>query len=88
MKLNSAGFLLLVMLMVISPLTVRPQQPSFTVASIRPYDKAVPGQIMEAMIESLTSGTQPTVLPETDFKIEVMQDGVRKMRRCGSPSSR
>jgi hypothetical protein len=76
MKLNSVRFLLLVMLMVTSPLTVRPQQPSFTVASIRPYNKAVPGQIMEVLIEGLTSGPQPIVLPETDFEIEVIQDGV------------
>ena len=69
-------FLSLVPLMLIASVIVRPQQSSFTVASIRPYDKAVPGQVMELMIEGIGSGAAPTVLPATDFKIEVLQDGI------------
>lgn len=76
MKLHSLSFLLLVLLMVTASLTVRPQQSSFTVARIKPYDKAVPGQVMEVLIEGLSSGAAPVVIPATDFNIEVSQDGV------------
>lgn len=70
------SLLLLVLLMSIASLTVRPQQSSFTVARIKPFDKAVPGQIMDVMIEGLGSGTTPIVFPVQDFKIEVSQDGI------------
>ena len=73
MKLNSLGFLLFVLLLAT---TARPQQSSFKVASLKPYDKAVPGQVLEVLIEGLTPGTAPTILPATDFKVEVAQDGV------------
>ena len=73
MKLN---LLLLVLLTVTTSLTVRPQQSSFTITSIRPFDKAVPGQVMELMIEGLGSGPAPVVIPATDFKVEVSQDGI------------
>lgn len=75
MKLSSLSFTLLVLLIVTTSITVRPQT-SFKVAGIRPYDKAVPGQVMEVLIEGITSGTAPAVLPPTDFKVEVSQDGV------------
>jgi len=74
MRLKSFSFLVLVLLT--TSLTVRSQKSSFNVASIRPYDKAVPGQVMEVLIEGLTSGTAPTVLPESDFTVDVSQDGV------------
>jgi len=70
------GFILVGLLTLTTTLTVRSQQPSFKVESIRPYDKAVPGQIMDVMIEGLSSGAAPMIIPETDFKIEVSQDGV------------
>lgn len=70
------SFLLLILLTLSASLTVRTQQPSFTVASIKPFDKAVPGQVMEVMIEGLGSGATPIVLPAADFKIEVSQDGI------------
>ena len=73
MRLSPLSFTLLVLLIVT---TVRSQQPSFKVASIRPYDKAVPGQMMEVLIEGLTPGTAPAILPATDFKVDVSQDGV------------
>ena len=69
---------LLALLIVTISFPVRSQQPSFNVASIRPYDKAVPGQVMEVLIEGLTSGNAPTILPATDFKVDVSQDGVRQ----------
>ena len=72
-------FLLLVLLIVTTSTTVRPQESSFTVAGIKPYDKAVPGQIMEVLIEGLSSGAAPIVLPATAFKIEVSQDGVTQL---------
>ena len=76
MKLNSFTFLTLVLLMLTASLTVQSQQSSFTVAGIKPYDKAVPGQIMEVLIEGLGSGATPTIIPATDFNVEVSQDGV------------
>ena len=75
MKLSSLSFTLLVLLIITTSITVRPQT-SFKVASIRPYDKAVPGQVMEVLVEGITQGTAPAVLPPTDFKVEVSQDGV------------
>src|SRR6185295_4222680 len=69
-------FFLLVLLVLTTPLAVRSQQSSFSVAGIKPYDKAVPGQVMDVLIEGLSSGAAPTMLPATDFKIEVSQDGV------------
>ena len=68
-------FLLLALLILTTSITVRPQQ-SFNVGSIKPYDKAVPGQVMEVLIEGLTSDATPIVLPAADFKVEVSQDGV------------
>ena len=72
MRLHS----LLALLILTTALTANAQQPSFTVAKIRPYDKAVPGQIMEVLVEGLTSGPGPVMLPATDFRVEVLQDGV------------
>ena len=75
MKRDSFSFLLLVLLTVATSITVRPQQ-TFKVSSIKPFDKAVPGQVMEVLIEGLTSDATPMVLPAEDFKVEVSQDGV------------
>ena len=79
MRRDSFSFLLLVLLTVTTAITVRPQQSSFTVAGIKPYDKAVPGQIMEVLIEGLTADATPMVLPATAFKVEVSQDGVTQI---------
>ena len=76
MKRNSLSLLLLALLTLTASFTVRTQQPSFTAASLRPFDKAVPGQVIQVLIEGLSSGPAPTVLPETDFNVEVLQDGV------------
>ena len=70
--MRSYSLLLLILLVAIS---VRAQE-SFTVASIKPYDKAVSGQVMDVLIEGLTSGAAPTVFPASDFKVDVVQDGV------------
>lgn len=81
MKLHSINVLLLVLLMVTISLAVQGQQSSFTVASIKPYDKAVPGQVMEVLIEGLGSGAEPIVLPATAFKVEVSQDGITQIAK-------
>ena len=73
MRRNSIPLIFLALLLMT---TGRAQQSLFTVASIKPFDKAVPGQIMEVLIEGLTPGAEPVILPETDFKIDVLQDGV------------
>ena len=59
MKLS---FLLLVALMVTTPVAVRSQKSSFTVAGIKPFDKAVPGQVMDVLIEGLNSDAAPMPL--------------------------
>jgi hypothetical protein len=66
-------FSLLVVLLAATSITA--QQPSFTVVGIRPFEKAVPGQVMEVLIEGLGSGTAPMMIPETDFEVTVSQDG-------------
>ena len=73
MKLKTSMFLSLVLLLVT---TVYSQQSAFSVAGIKPFDKAVPGQVMEVLIEGLSSGAVPMMLPETDFEVAVTQDGV------------
>jgi len=95
--LKTSERFLLLLVMLTASLTVRPQQPSFTVASIKPYNKAVPGQVMEVLIEGLSSGATPTVIPATSFKVEVSQDGITQaakvriakytMIREGNPES-
>lgn len=75
------GFLLLVLLIATTSITVRSQQPAFNVAGIKPFDKAVPGQVMEVLIEGLTSDATPMVLPVTAFRVEVSQDGVTQIAK-------
>lgn len=65
----------LLLLILVVAVSVQAQE-TFTVASIKPYDKAASGQVMDVLIEGLTSGAAPTVLPASDFKVEVAQDGV------------
>ena len=52
--------------------------PAFRVTKITPYDKAVPGQIMELQVEGLGGAPPVTMLPPEDFQIEVTQDGVKQ----------
>ena len=47
--------------------------PSFRLSKIVPYDKAVPGQIMELQVEGLGGGPPVTLLPPEDFQVEVTQ---------------
>ena len=76
MRRNSRSLLLL--LVVTTSLTVRAQQTSFTVGGIKPFDKAVPGQVMEVLIEGLGSLEAPMILPESDFKVEVWHECVKQ----------
>ena len=71
---------LLVLLMVTTPLVVRSQQ-AFTVAGIKPFDKAVPGQIMDVLIEGLNSDPVSMPLPATAFKVELSQDGITQIAK-------
>ena len=63
-------------LLFVTTISAHSQQSSFTVAGIKPFEKAVPGQVMEVLIEGLGSATAPVTIPETDFAIAVSQDGV------------
>ena len=76
MKRNSLGLLLLIPVLLTTSVIVQSQQPSFTVLSIKPFDKAVPGQVLDVVIDGINSGATPVVIPATDFKIEVSQDGI------------
>src|SRR5258708_34270323 len=55
--------------------------PSFRISKILPFDKAVPGQIMELQVEGLGGAPPVTLLPADDFQVEVMQDGVKQQVR-------
>src|SRR5439155_6703844 len=54
---------------------------SFRISKIVPYDKAVPGQIMELQVEGLGGAPPVTLLPPEDFQVEVTQDGVQQTVR-------
>ena len=55
--------------------------PPFHVTKIVPFDKVVPGQILEIQIEGL-GGTPPVkLLSPEDFQVEVTQDGVKQPAR-------
>jgi hypothetical protein len=51
---------------------------AFHVSKILPYDKAVPGQILELQVEGLGGAPPVKLLPPTDFRVEVTQDGVKQ----------
>ena len=86
MKTKSLSLLSLVLLLVAMSINVRSQQSSFTVAGVRPFDKAVPGQVMEVLLEGLGSGSAPMMIPETDFSVEVSQDGITQSATTGLAS--
>jgi hypothetical protein len=52
------------------------------ISRISPYDKGVPGQILELHVEGLAGGANATMLPLEDFQIEVTQDGVKQTIRA------
>src|SRR5882762_7217877 len=62
-------------------ITTAQTDPSFRISKILPYDKAVPGQIMELQVEGLGGAPPATLLPPEDFQVEVTQDGVKQMVR-------
>src|SRR3977135_3057846 len=62
-------------------ITTAQTDPSFRVSKILPYDKAVPGQIMELQVEGLGGAPPVKLLPAGDFQVEVMQDGVKQKVR-------
>ncbi|HYR74856.1 MAG TPA: hypothetical protein VEM96_03350 [Pyrinomonadaceae bacterium] len=52
------------------------------ISRIVPYDKGVPGQILEFQVEGLAGGANTTMLPLEDFQIEVTQDGIKQTIRA------
>jgi hypothetical protein len=75
MKLTVFLFLTLLIAASVSPVHAQ-QSAAFHVTQIAPYDKAVPGQIMQLLVEGLEGGASPLMLPAEDFKLSVSQDGV------------
>src|SRR2546422_10914530 len=68
---------LLVVIFVQALATAQPDPP-FHVVKILPFNKAVPGQIMELQVEGLGGAPPVTLLPPEDFRVEVTQDGVKQ----------
>lgn len=64
-----------------SPSLQAQQPPGFRLTQIAPYDKAVPGQIMQLLVEGLEGGASPLLLPAEDFKLAVLQDGVSQQAK-------
>ena len=69
------SLLLLVTLALYSTSTLARQSNAVRVMQIAPYDKAVPGQIMQLLVEGLEGGASELMLPPEDFKLTVSQDG-------------
>jgi len=80
-NLKSIAQLLCVLLVVIltQALATAQTDPSFRISKIVPYDKAVPGQILELQVEGLGGAPPVTMLPPEDFQVEVTQDGVKQL---------
>src|SRR6266542_3314406 len=76
MKASSISLLLLVGLVSFSSLTSAQQLSAFRVTEVAPYDKAVPGEIMQLLVEGIEGGASPLMLSAEDFKLIVSQDGV------------
>ncbi len=76
MKASSISLLLLVGLVSFSSLTSAQQSSAFRVTEVAPYDKAVPGEIMQLLVEGIEGGASPLMLSAEDFKLIVSQDGV------------
>jgi hypothetical protein len=81
------SLLLFVMLPLFSTSTSAQQATAFHVAQVAPYDKAVPGQIMELLVEGLEGGAAPLMLPPEDFKLTVSQDGVSQNAKIRTVTS-
>jgi hypothetical protein len=54
----------------------------FSIAKIVPFDKAVPGQILELHLAGLDAGVGATMLRPEDFRIDITQDGVEQTIRA------
>ncbi len=74
--MKTTRVLSVLLLVALSLPTLAQQSRSFHVAQIAPYDKAVPGQIMQLLVEDIEGGASPLMLPAEDFKLTVSQDGV------------
>ncbi len=74
-------FLLLFALIVLGGAAVAQVEPSFRVVKIQPFDKAVPGEILELRVEGLGGAPPAKLLPPEDFQVEVSQDGVAQQAR-------
>ena len=63
------------------------QDSNFQVTRITPYDKGVPGQILNLEVEGLEGGAWPLMLKPEDFKLTVSQDGVSQEAKIRTVSA-
>ncbi|PYS23508.1 MAG: hypothetical protein DMF72_08905 [Acidobacteria bacterium] len=79
---NSRFILLFLTLIALAPSVLVAQvEASFRVVKIQPFDKAVPGEILELRVEGLGGGPPAKLLPPEDFQVEVSQDGATQQAR-------
>ena len=83
MTARSSRFILLFStLIALAPSVLVAQvEASFRVVKIQPFDKGVPGEILELRVEGLGGGPPAKLLPPEDFQVEVSQDGVTQQAR-------
>lgn len=77
---TSALVLLCLFTIAVSRIATGQSSSPFQVTRIQPFDKAVPGQILELLVEGL-SASPTTLLPPEDFRVEVTQDGIAQDAR-------
>ncbi len=68
----------LTLLLVLITQTTAQDKQSFNVAKIFPYDRVVPGQIVELRVEGLGSSSPTVLLSPGDFQITILQDGIKQ----------
>lgn len=82
MKLTALASLIIILTLTGQQTIIAQNTGALRVAEIAPYDKAVPGQILELLAESPGDGMPPLMLSTEDFQIEVSQDGIKQQAKA------
>ena len=80
--------LTLALLLIFPAYTFAQESNTFRVSQILPFDRGVPGQILELQVEGLGGASDLVVLKSADFQIEITQDGIKQQvkARTASPT--